>query len=110
MLWRAGLGESRRCERPAKKCDWAGNQCRSKAEVVAGCGEHRAGAVAVAAREIVASHAVVVLEMTGDRLDGCAPRISRRMALLMRRSCPVIQTRERCGWADIADDQTEPGA
>ena len=41
-------------------------------EVVAGGGEHRVGAVAVAAFEIIAAQAVFGLDMADDRLDAGA--------------------------------------
>ncbi len=43
------------------------------AEVVAGGGEHGVDGVAAHVGEVVAAHAVVVLEMADDRLDRRAP-------------------------------------
>ncbi len=58
-------------------------------QVEAGGGEHGIGAIAVAAFELVAAHAVLGLEMTDHRLDrGAALRLA----------------------ADVADDAPEPGA
>ena len=45
---------------------------QEQAEVVAGSGEHGVDAVAIAAREIVAAHAVILLEVADDAFDGGA--------------------------------------
>src|SRR2546429_6570165 len=46
---------------------------QEQAEVVAGSGEHGVDAIAIAAGEIVAAHAVIVLEVADDGFDGGAP-------------------------------------
>src|SRR5262249_8589370 len=46
---------------------------QEQAEVVAGSGEHGVDAIAIAAGEIVAAHAVILLEVADDGFDGGAP-------------------------------------
>src|SRR6266567_613700 len=45
---------------------------KEQAEVVAGSGEHGVDAVAIAALEIVATHAVIALQVANDGFDGGA--------------------------------------
>jgi len=70
---------------------------QQQAEVEAGGGEHGVDAVAISAFEIIATHPMIVLEMADHGLDGGATRISRRMALVTRRTWPLIQTLNRSG-------------
>jgi hypothetical protein len=49
-----------------------------QAEVVAGGGEHGVDAVAVAALEVIAAHAVLGLDVPNDRLDCGARRFLQR--------------------------------
>jgi hypothetical protein len=71
---------------------------QQQVEVEAGGGEHGVDAVAFAALEVIAVHAVLGLEVTDHRLDRAARRfISRRMVLVTRRTWPEIQTLKRLG-------------
>src|SRR5262249_48580165 len=47
--------------------------CEEAAEVIAGGGEHGIGGVAAGVGEVISAHAVVLLEMADDGLDGGPP-------------------------------------
>ena len=67
-------GASKDQQQGAQKAPEPGQE---QAEVVAGSGENRVDAVAVAALEIVATHTVIFLEMADDGLDGSsAPHLA----------------------------------
>ena len=71
---------------------------QEQAEVIAGRGENSVDAVAETSLEVVPVHAVPGLDwpMTGS--TAARRFISRRMEAVTRRTCPEIQTLNRCGW------------